>query len=326
MVGRAKPWPTLRELDHAVGRTTRMKRPRLRRWTRRAAITVVSLIVLLAALVVVNGLVLNHGNTVVLEQIDGENELRVVEPGETVKLMTFNIAKCFVHQGGMSFDDRANVEQRAKEIGGLIRDENPDLVFLCEVVKSCGPCPVDQLDLIARESRIPVWAYGEHYNLGLPFYKVAGGAAILSRLKLEPVGNPDLPGRRPFYMTKNNRRALWCAATIAGRRVEMCSLHFDSFNPQNNLEQTNAVLDYTDARDVILAGDFNAQPHEPTMTLLKQTRRFAAQWDGPATFPSKDERIDYILAPRDWQVVEHRVIESDVSDHYATVTTYRVPD
>ena len=34
------------------------------------------------------------------------------------------------------------------------------------------------------------WAFGENFNFGLPFYRVVGGNAILSRWPIEPVGNP----------------------------------------------------------------------------------------------------------------------------------------
>ena len=117
-----------------------------------------------------------------------------------------------------------------KDMAEVIKMESPDLVFLSEAVFECGPCPVNQVAWLARESGMHMWAFGENYNFGLPFHRIVGGNAILSRYPVELVGNPSLSGRKPFYVTTNNRRVLWCRLKIGDMPVLLASVHNDSYN------------------------------------------------------------------------------------------------
>ena len=49
-------------------------------------------------------------------------------------------------------------------------------------------------------------------------------------------------------------------------------------------------------------------------------------FDGPLTFPSDapNRQIDYIFAPASWELLEHRVIQTDVSDHLPIISRFRV--
>lgn len=60
---------------------------------------------------------------------------------------------------------------------------------------------------------------------------------------------------------------------------------------------------------------------------IVDTGRFAAKLDGPVTVSSYDPHgtIDYIFVPGDWQLLEHRVIQTDLSNHLPVVATYRIP-
>jgi endonuclease/exonuclease/phosphatase (EEP) superfamily protein YafD len=76
-----------------------------------------------------------------------------------------------------------------------------------------------------------------------------------------------------------------------------------------------------------LAGDFNSEPNEPEIRRIVEAERFAAKLDGPFTISSYHPRavIDHIFVPKDWQLLEHRVIQTGLSDHLPVVSTYRVP-
>ena len=47
---------------------------------------------------------------------------------------------------------------------------------------------------------------------------------------------------------------------------------------------------------------------------------------GEATFPSDvpTQRIDYVFAPRSWELIEHRVLDDRTSDHRPVVSVFRV--
>lgn len=153
-----------------------------------------------------------------------------------------------------------------------------------------------------------------------------GGNAILSQQPLETVANPSLAGRKPFYVTKNNRRLLYCAMTINGEKILLGSVHNDSFNLTNNLAQARQILDYLDGRSAILAGDFNARPREAPMQLFRASGQFIRAFDGPLTFPTTNpqQKIDFILAPASWELLDHRVLQSDASDHLPIISTFHL--
>jgi endonuclease/exonuclease/phosphatase family metal-dependent hydrolase len=241
-------------------------------------------------------------------------------------VLAWNLAKCFVHRGGWSFASKDEVEARLHRIAAVIRAENPDLVFLSELVIECTPCDVDQLLFIARGTGLEHWVFGENFNFGLPFFRIVSGNAILARDALEPVANSDLVGRQPFWVTRNNRRVLFARARIAGEAVLLGSLHTDSFDFENNLRQTRQILAFEPSTPTLLAGDFNAEPTSASLAEIVGSKRFTGALDGPITFPADATgmRIDYIFGPAQWRLVDSRVLEDESSDHRAVVSTFVV--
>jgi endonuclease/exonuclease/phosphatase family metal-dependent hydrolase len=301
-------------------------RPRLTR--RRIVLAGVLLVLLLPlALFVINGMLLAWNETPRAGTTSHPAAPAPVSESFEVKVMAYNIAKAFVHKGGVRFEDRAVVEERVGRLADVINAERPYLLFLSEVVVECGPCPVNQRERLAERTGMHAWVFGENYNFGLPFYRIVGGNAILSRRPLEAVANPSLAGRQPFYITKNNRRALWATGTFGGERVLLASLHNDSFDARNNLRQMQQILDYAVDQPLLLAGDFNAEPGSPSTRRVQESGRFSGAFEGPETFPSgrPDRRIDFILAPESWQLIEDHVPVSEASDHRPVVATFRVP-
>ncbi len=309
--------------------------PRTFRWITFIVLGVsLALVGLLGLLFVVNGVLLADGEKP-RTGLTGHppKHLNTGSRETRLKVMSYNIAKGFLHKGGTSFKSPEAIKSRIGRIAQLISTECPDLVFLSEVVRECSPCPVNQVKVLAETTGMHMWAFGENYNLGLPFYRIVGGNAILSRWPLEGVRNLSLSGRKPFYVTKNNRRALWCEVQIGRRRLLLASLHNDSFDLANNLAQTKQLLDFvecvfhdTNRQEVLLAGDFNATPNDASITLLRNSGLFSGVFDGPPTFPSDNpiRTIDFILGPSAWEVLEHRVILSDNSDHLPVVTVFRI--
>ena len=100
-----------------------------------------------------------------------------------------------------------------------------------------------------------------------------------------------------------------------------------SFDLKNNLRQTKQLMQYSAGQEVLMAGDFNANPDESPIELIQATHRFRGAVDGPMTFPSTepDQTIDFVFAPRDWTLVDHKVIQTDCSDHLPVVSTFRLP-
>ncbi len=244
-----------------------------------------------------------------------------------IKIMAYNIAKGFVHKGGLTFEKPDKIVERLWQIVDLINKNQPDLVFLSETIFECGPSPINQILFLAKATRMHTWVFGENYNLGLPFYRIVGGNAILSRWPVTTVDNPSLTGRKPFYVTKNNRRILWGELNLNGKNILLGSVHTDSFNPTNNLAQTRQILEYLGEKPAIMAGDFNARPDEPSIRLIQDSGRFSGSFDDLLTFPAHtpEQTIDFIFAPADWKLIEHRVLRNTASDHLPIISTFSVP-
>jgi endonuclease/exonuclease/phosphatase family metal-dependent hydrolase len=290
-------------------------------------------ILLTAGLFTLNGLVLANaerpiGGTLKYSPAEPIKVPAEGEPAPQIKILAFNLAKCFFSNDNRTFVPAEQVRERIKRIAAIIKREQPDLVFLSESVKEAGWTGVDHVGEIAELTEMHAWAFGENMNFGLPFYRVVSGNTILSRRPLELVANPSLYGRKPFYVTANNRRILYCQQEIAGKKVLLGSVHNDSWVKDVNYEQLKQELDYIGDRPTILAGDFNAFPEWEQLKLIKQADRFTGMFEGPPTFTGQDisykKQIDYIFVPKSWELVEHHVVQDDVSDHNAIVSTFRV--
>lgn len=269
-----------------------------------------------------NGLVLAHGQT----PIGSRSEGPAPASRSRIKVLAWNLAKCFVVGSGLSIAAKREVRTRLEAIAARIRAEQPDLVFLSEVVTEFTLCDIDQLASLREATGMPYCAFGENYNIGLPFFRVVGGNAILSRLPLKLIANPDLAGRKPFFISKNNRRFLLCETTVAGRPVLLGAMHTDSFDLSQNLRQTEQILGLVADHPSMLAGDFNADPDTASMRAVVSSQRFTGALEGDGTFPAVEpmRRIDYIFAPKTWRLIEHRVIDDRTSDHRPVVSEFEV--
>jgi endonuclease/exonuclease/phosphatase family metal-dependent hydrolase len=301
-----------------------MSAPKRRRWWRIPLLVVLLIVVLPLLLFTLNGTVLANGERAV---VGTHADVTPTAGDETVTVVSYNVAKGFAHKKGLEFDTVENVNSRLARMAATVKAENPDLVFLSEVMTEATPCPVNQLEVLARGIDLPHWAFGENYCFGLPVYRVVGGNAILSRTPLTPVANRSLAGRKPFWDTKNSRRALFASTTLRGRTVLLGSLHNDSYDRGNNFRQMTEVIDFASDQSLphVLAGDFNARPSDDAIEYVKNMG-YAGAFDGPPTFPADkpDRRIDFVFAPRPWEHVETRVLDCTASDHRPVVAKFRV--
>lgn len=293
-----------------------------------ALVTIVVIALLFVALFSLNGLVLADRESPRMRHFAEVPVAPTRSVPWEVTFVSYNIAKGFAHKGGLSFDSRENVEAKLRRMAELIRAEQPDTVFLSEALTEVTPCDVDQVAFLARECGLPYVATGENYNLGVPFYRVVGGNAVLSRTPLTSVANFDLAGRQPFWVSRNNRRALFVSQEFGGKTVLMAALHNDSFDMRNNTVQMQQILDYVGDRPSILAGDFNNRPQNASIKLIRESGKFAGEFDGDPTYfepgTPRAERIDYIFVPAGWELLESRVIADDTSDHRPLVCRFRV--
>lgn len=282
----------------------------------------------IGTLFVTNGLLLAPGESPVLEHSAiPPRPPRETEAGVEVRVVSYNIAKAFAYRQRLRFEEPARIRERLDALAAVIRDVDPDLVFLSEVLHECPPCGLSQVRYLAARSQAHAWLFGECYNVGLPFYRVSGGNAILSRMPIEPDANLSLAGRKAFFISANNRRALFATARIGRASVLLGSLHNDSRAGPNNVAQMRQILAYSSGRPALLAGDLNAWPTHPSLDLVRTAKRFTPVVDRQPTYPAgrPSRTIDYILAPSTWELLEYRVLDARVSDHRPVFARFRCP-
>jgi endonuclease/exonuclease/phosphatase family metal-dependent hydrolase len=247
--------------------------------------------------------------------------------GITLRVMAYNIWMGGAHWDTLRLEGRERTAERIRLMGELIRKQQPDLVFLQEVLMEFGPNSPDQTALLARTAGMHAWVFGKTINLGFPACRLIRGNAILSRRPLEAVTNQQLDRQNSLHwIGLDNQRALWCRTRIGSQEVLLASIHLTAFRDMLRPTQMQQILDLAAGRPAILAGDFNAEPSSSEIDLILAAERFSAEIEGPSTFRSDDpaRKIDYIFAPKDWVRVEHRVIPCGLSDHLPVLSVYRV--
>ncbi|MDX2167718.1 MAG: endonuclease/exonuclease/phosphatase family protein [Deltaproteobacteria bacterium] len=300
----------------------------MRRRLLRCAAVALAIAAAIGALVALNGLVLAHRETPLLTvTAHPPRPLPRRDDGIELRVVSYNIAKAFAYRQRLRFKGAEVIRARLDDLAAVIRSVDPDLVFLSEALHECPPCEVSQVAYLAEQLGMHAWLFGECYNVGVPWYRVSGGNAILSRLPLAPDANLTLAGRRPFYVSRNNRRALFGTTRVGTQTVLLGALHNDSRANQNNTAQMRQILDFTAGRETLLAGDFNAWPDHASLALVRDSQRFTAVRGDQLTFPATrpNRTIDFIVAPASWELLEYRVLDSRASDHRPVFARLRCP-
>lgn len=288
---------------------------------RRVAKLLLALLVLFVALFLGNAYFSDWEKPVVLPPAEAAS----LEPVDEVRVMTFNIAKCFAYNGGGRFASRQEVTARLDQIAEIIRREQADLVFLQEVIDRCPFCDVNQGAYLAKATGFS-YAYGTNYDWGFPKFSFRSGCAVLSRFPLKAHNVEQLPGVTSVISPVGTRRILWCTVTINQKEYRCAPIHNDSFDKDRNKLQADFILKTLDGKPTLLVGDFNATPNSPSMRAFQKSKRFTAMWNGPATFHGNQPHrtLDYLLAPSAWKLKRHKVLPSTVSDHFPVLSVFEV--
>ncbi|MFT5200169.1 MAG: endonuclease/exonuclease/phosphatase family metal-dependent hydrolase [Planctomycetota bacterium] len=256
-------------------------------------------------------------------------------PGDELTIMAFNLAKGFVHEGGLSFKTEAQITDWLDEVAALVVAEGVDLLFLSEVVFEAGPCPINHVVHLAEAAGFHAWAYGDFYSFGIPGYRMRSGNAILSRFPLKALEVQPLAGARRFWNPRGTRRLLWAEIELGDAEPLLVgSVRNETFIPANKPVQVREILDRLQGeghRPVLLAGDFNDTPDSESFRLWRDSDRFQGVFDGAPTWPTwptraARRRIDSVLVPIAWpDLVGERVLDVKLSDHSPVVVVARLP-
>ena len=238
---------------------------------------------------------------------------------DTIRVMTLNL-----HAG-----HDASLEQ----IGLFIKQYQPDFVALQEVDQNTHRANSRHQN--GRDFVTELAYYSGMQGLYGPTIRFSGGLygiGLLTRHQFVDAHNIKMPHPN----TRMEQRGLLEGTFVLpdGDTIVMACTHLEAFDSLSRVAQAEFIQHhFADlSRPAILAGDFNAPPHDPVMRLL--TTQWTDCTDADPTFSTSKptEKIDYILvrptpassadssAPS-WRVLESQVVPVVLSDHFPVVVT-----
>ena len=223
------------------------------------------------------------------------------------RLMSYNVRNCMGLDGEISYDRVARV----------INDAAPDAVAVQELDSMTTRYPGQDVlrNLAERTGMYPVYAASIDFRGG------KYGIGMLTREK-------PLSFRRVPLPCRSEPRSL---LIVELPDYYYCSTHL-SLNAEDRVADAKIIVDEFAKlnKPAFLAGDFNAEPDEEAMRVLRERFEVFGKSGGNLTFPAdKPEiEIDYICcykgAGRSCEVADHKVIEAVVeSDHRPIVADVR---
>ncbi len=152
------------------------------------------------------------------------------------------------------------------------------------------------------------------------------GTAILSAHPIRDEANTPLP----CYPAGEQRGLLRATVSVDGRDLRVLCTHFQHDNPDERLEQAEALVSLvSDDEPALLLGDFNATPDSTAYAVVAKEFEdaWAAVGDGPGvTFEAEGTplRIDYVFT-RGLEATRAEVVAGPASDHWLLIADVRLP-
>lgn len=199
-------------------------------------------------------------------------------------------------------------------LAAVIKAARPDLVALQEVDRNTRRTgQVDQTAELARLTGLH-GAFGKQIDFEGGEY----GQAVLSRFPIDALTVHWLPGTPD----RERRIAAEARLKVDGKDLSFVTTHLHHLNAEFRAQQVAALSDLfrSSARPVILAGDFNATPEAPPLTLLARDWTLATTARSLLTYPAGQpaKMLDYIAYQPSarFRVLEATVLDAAVaSDH-----------
>jgi endonuclease/exonuclease/phosphatase family metal-dependent hydrolase len=237
---------------------------------------------------------------------------------------------------------------RLRRMGRLLKDNKPDLVVLNEVdFDSTWSSGVNQAEVIARELGMANRAEGRNVDASLPLLSFRFGNAVLSRFPITDAEMVDLPAHSGFEsFVAGKKKGLLCTLELPGKKpLRVLAVHLEHRSEAVRVSSARLIERARMAAKtpLVAAGDFNTAPEgyphvrpeaggRTAVSLLldgKGFRTAAKAVPGPEdfTFPATkpDRAIDWVFAPPDWIVLEHKPLDSRLSDHRPVLARLRPP-
>jgi endonuclease/exonuclease/phosphatase family metal-dependent hydrolase len=273
-------------------------------------------------------------------RIGGEQGEGPKKAADMMRMMTYNV------HNFTPFESDGDALAVKSKILKVIREQNPDVIGLQEYFTRFKGT-LDMTDSLKQILNT------EHYYF-VPSYKSDDQAMGLAIFSKYPIKNS---GTITFDANHGGNAVIYIDILVGGRLMRVYNVHLQSisFDPQDYayldeikkkmdpklmpskrimwmlraaFEKRSAQVDILKAHmdsckiPYLIAGDFNDTPASYAVTQLTKNlnRSFEKQGSGIGrTYNGKfpNFQIDYIAATKDIQILNHLVINSKLSDHFA---------
>lgn len=265
--------------------------------------------------------------------------------GNKEEIVTTNDISILTYNVGRFRSSPLSVEQTLKEISAFVAEVSPDVIAFQEYRTS---------DTNSIKKNFPNYPYSQkrffHFSKGNYFV----GNVVLSKYPIKA------QGKIPFEQTMN--LATYCDIDIEGERTRIYNLHLESnsisltslikkikgtyeeFSNEiahvHEKVKTSNTKRGEQVRDVIehiencpyksiICGDFNDTPMSYSFRKLYQGRKdtFKEAGNGfAATYTTfwPFLRIDYILTPESYNILNHQTRRVKFSDHYPVLAKFSI--
>lgn len=229
--------------------------------------------------------------------------------GDEIRVAVANIHMGFDPQGRLS----------VHELGAELAALGPDIVVLNEIDRGW-------LTTGGRDTLRQLSAHlGLRYVFG-PAADEVWGNAVLSRYPIRDLSVERLPRGRDA-MTRSQLITLIEVApeqqiAVIATHLSHVDLQGDTRIPQARALAAAVARLQDRGLPVVLAGDLNAQPEDPELTIFEDVLRSTLPPGNP-TWPSWDPQvqIDHLLVSEEFRFRDSEVLDTQVSDHRPLVST-----
>lgn len=256
-------------------------------------------------------------------------EPQAIDSTGQMKVISLNTA----HSRSMGFHQLFQSSDRAREhldaIAAMLERESPDIVALQEVDgPSIWSGKFDHVDYLAREAGYSATVRGTHLKApGLDY-----GTAIMARQPLYDsasigFGSAVSLARKGFVITQMQ----WPGRLDT--QVDLVSVHLDPFSGKARARQVTALIAVIEerGRPVIVMGDFNDDWYDKdsAVRLLGETLQLkphGVRCEECHTHRRMKNFVDWILVSPELSIEDFRILDDEISDHYAVSATLRLND
>jgi endonuclease/exonuclease/phosphatase family metal-dependent hydrolase len=239
------------------------------------------------------------------------------------------------------------------QIVQFLKPVQPDILALQEVFAADDPNLPEKFRAFAelkRQLDLPYGEFAPAFIENFPDKKLEQGNAVLSRFPLHPKKSIfiDFPyrerkenSRQEFETTPRNIQHV--EVDLGKRKLQVFNIQgiwgIDGEDSERRLEMSQVIVDQIQPeierhQPVILAGDFNIQPHTKTIQHIEQHLKniFAGELKTTFNMQQKNDPgfatavVDMVFVSSDIKILEHSCPQVNISDHLPLVAKLNITE